>query len=103
MPAIFALLMGFLVNVAGSIAGRVMISLGVSLVTYTGINASLNFALDYISHSWSSLPAITLEILGTLRVSQDLAILTGAITAKLVLKGLSSDSLSFWVMRGKLG
>lgn len=103
MQAVIALLIGWLIDVAGTIAGRVMISLGISLVTMTGITAALNYGASQVSASWAGLPAIALQILGALSVSRDIGIIFGAIAARLALKGLSSDSLSFWVMRGKVG
>ena len=103
MARIWILLMGFLVEAAATLAGRVMIALGISVVTYFGFTAAINSGVSYISSSWSALPPIALQILGTLRVAQDLAIVLGSISARLALKGLSNDSLSFWVMRGKLG
>lgn len=103
MQAFFFALMGYLVQAAGTIAGRVMISLGIGLVTFTGISSSLDWAVGYISASFGSLPSITLDVLGMLGVQRNIAIFLGAVSAKLVLNGLNSGALSFWVMRGKLG
>lgn len=103
MQAIFFALMGYLVQAAGTIAGRVMVSLGIGLVTYTGVSASLDWGASFIASSMNSLPSVSLQVLGLLGVQRDIAIFLGAISARLVMNGLSSGSLSFWVMRGKLG
>lgn len=103
MPALVLALLGGLIQLAGSIAGRVLIALGISIATMTGVGASLDWATSYITGAWSGLPPQALQLLSTLRVGQDIGILVGAILAKFALKGLSSDSVSFWVMRGRVG
>jgi hypothetical protein len=103
MARIWTLLIGFLIEAVGTLAGRVMVALGIQVVTYYGFTAAINYGVSYITSSWVALPPIALQLLGTLRVAQDLAIIMGAISARLALKGLTADSLTFWVMRGRLG
>lgn len=101
MPFIYSLL-GGLITLAGTIVGRALIYLGISIATVTGISSSLDFAVSYIDSGWDALPTQAYQILSALRVSTDLGILVGAYTAKFALNGISSDSFSFWVMRGRI-
>lgn len=102
MPAFIYAIIGALIQAAGSIAGRAMIALGIGMVTMTGFQASLDFATDFIASRWSTLPVQAYQLLAVLRVGADIGIIVGAVIAKMTLKGLTSDSLTFWVMRGKL-
>lgn len=102
MPLFVYALVGALVSAAGTLVGRVLIALGITAVTYVGVGASLDWMVAQWQSSLGNLPGKVLSVLGALRVGYDVGILVGAITARLTLAGLTSDSLTFWVMRGKI-
>lgn len=43
----------FLLGIAGTLAGRVLLSLGIGFVSYAGITAALNSVRGHIESSWS--------------------------------------------------
>ena len=49
MPAFIAMLLGGLIQICGSLVGRVLVSLGISLVTYTGMSVSINYLKGQIT------------------------------------------------------
>lgn len=96
MPLLIPVFLGALAAAAGSIAGRVLIALGISAVTYVGVQASLGWAESFIASRWSALPAQAVAVLGALRVGEDIGIIFGACLAKMTLNGLTSDSFTVW-------
>lgn len=97
------LLVGFLLQAVGSLVARVLIALGISAVTYTGVSQSIDFAASFIVSHWAALPALATQILGALRIGTDISIIIGCITARLTLSGLTSTGLSKWAMKVKTG
>lgn len=88
----------YLAEAAKSIVGRVLIALGVGIVTSTGMTAVLNAVLELGSPSGLGTGMIFQAFQG-MGMSWFLSTLYSAIIARLTLRGLTSDSVSFWVMR----
>lgn len=99
MPAIVWAIGSLLVSLAGSLAGRVLIGLGIGVVTYTGINASLTFLKAQAVSAFQQLPPEVFGMLGTLRVGQSISIVTSAILARAVINGVQSDTFKRWVLK----
>lgn len=99
MPALLWALGSLLINLAGSLAGRVLIGLGIGVVTYTGINTSLSFLKSQAVAAFQQLPPEVLGMLGVLRVGQCISIVSSAMVARLVINGLQSDTVKRWVLK----
>lgn len=99
MPIFIAAIGGMLIEVAGSLVGRVLIALGIGVVTYTGISAALDGLKSQALGSFSFLPAEMLSIIGFMKVGVCISIITSAITARLVLNGLTGDTFKKMVMK----
>jgi len=97
MPVFLAGLFGGLINVAGTLAGRVMLSLGFGLVTYSGITTALTYATDHVWSSFAALPTGLQGILGLLQVDTSISIITSAVMVRLTLQGLTSGAFKRWV------
>lgn len=102
MNFIYSLIAG-LITASTTVAGRILLSLGIGIVTVTGTSVSLDWAIAYVSNHWTGLPAISMQLLGALRVGTDIGIVVGAILAKMSLNFLSTDSISKFVMKGRTG
>jgi hypothetical protein len=81
----------------GTLVGRVLVALGISVITYTGIAITLDALKAQAISAFSSLPPEVFGLLGILRVGQCISIVTSAIAAKLVLDGLTGDTVKKWV------
>ena len=93
MPLFLASLLGGLISIAGTLAGRALIAVGFGFVSYTGITTALTaFKNDVISHL-GALSASTVNVLGMLKVDVAISILFSALAARLVLQGLTSGAL----------
>lgn len=97
MPVFISALLGGLISAAGTIAGRVMLSLGFGLVTYTGVTTLFDFATGHIWSSLASLPSGLQGVLGVLQVDTSISIITSAVLVRLTLNGLSSGVFKKWV------
>lgn len=99
MPAIIAAIGGMLLNIVGSLVGRVLVALGISVVTYTGISATIDSLRDDAIAALNGLPGELLGLLAYMKVGVAISIITSAITARLVLMGLTSGTFKRWVIK----
>lgn len=97
MPVFVAAIGGMLINLVGTLVGRVLVALGIGVVTYTGMNSSLGFLKSQAVSAFSGLPAEVLSIIGIMKVGVCISIITSAITARLLLNGLTGDTFKRWV------
>lgn len=99
MPAFIAALLGGLITVVGTMAGRVLVSLGIGVVTYVGFKTGLDMLKAQAIAAFVGLPASVLDLLGPLRVGVCISIVSSAIAARLVINGLSGDAFKRWVIK----
>jgi len=90
-------LLGGLINIAGSLVGKVFLGLGLSVVTYTGLSSSIDFLKNGFVSSVSGLPVEVVGMLSLMKVGSCVSMVLSAITVKLMLDGLQSDTLKKWV------
>jgi hypothetical protein len=98
MPLLYALL-GALIQGAGSLVGRVLISLGIGYVTFTGLDTSLGWLKTQIAGSFAGLDAQTLAVLSSLRLGSGLSVLLSALSARMVLNGLTGGTIRKMVQK----
>jgi len=99
MPVFVAAIGGMLINLVGTLVGRVLVALGLSVVTYTGLNATLEALKSQAVQSFSALPPEVFGMLGMMRVGQCISIVTSAIAARMLLDGLTSDTFKRMVQK----
>lgn len=99
MPTFVAAIGGMLINLVGSLVGRVLVALGMAVVTYTGVNATMESLKAQAVQSFLSLPPEVFGMLALMRVGQCISIVTSAIAARLLLDGLTSDTFKRWVLK----
>ena len=99
MPIFLAALMGGLINIAGTIAGRVFIALGMSVVTYQGMDVVLTFLKNQAVSNIQSLPADMVSLIAYLGVGQAISIIFSALVVRQTLEGLTSGTFKKWVLK----
>lgn len=99
MPAILMSLLGGLISIAGSLVPRVLIALGISVATYTGLSPTLGFVKAQMLEALSGLPAEMVGLLSFLGVGQFINIVTSALLARMALNGLQGDTMKRWVKK----
>lgn len=88
MPVIAAALLGGLMNIAGSLVGRVLIALGLSVVTYQGVDTVLGKLKSDAVAALMGLPPELLGILGYMKVGVCISIIASAVAVRMGLSGL---------------
>lgn len=99
MPVFIAAIGGMLINIVGSLVGRVLVALGIGVVTFTGVNAALDELKVQAVQSFSALPPEVVGMLGMMKVGVAISIVTSAIAARLLLDGLTSDTFKRWTLK----
>ena len=74
------------------IVARVLVALGVSLVTYVGFDLVMQQVIDRAQNAWGGLPAGILQLAGLAGVGQALSMVFGAILTRLVFTQLSKGA-----------
>ena len=92
MPFLGSLL-GGLIEIAGTLAGRVLIALGFGFVSFTGIQTAIGYAENLIWSNMSGLPAAVLQLVGYMRIDDAISLVISAVAARLLLNGLTGGKL----------
>lgn len=87
-PAIAVAIVGSLLSVTGSLVGRVLVALGLGVVSAVGINTALDFAQAYMMGKFQGLRMEILQLVAALGVGEFMSIMISALGARLLLNGL---------------
>jgi len=99
MPWIIAVVLQGLLALVGSFAGRALVALGISVVSYTGFSATFGWLKSGALSALNGMGADYVNLLAYMKVGVAINIIFSALLARMVLKGLSSDTLKSWVHR----
>jgi hypothetical protein len=99
MPIWLAPVIGGVLSVLSSIVGRVLIALGISYVTYKGLDLGVNWIKEEIVSNVGGMPAVTARFLGYFWVDRAITMIFSAFSAALALKTAGSTVLTKMVMR----
>lgn len=77
-----------LVNIAGSVAGQVLVSLGIAVITYTGVDTALEKLKNDALTAFGSLPPDMVALLSYMKVGVAISIVTSAVAVRLGLQGM---------------
>ncbi|WP_343590352.1 DUF2523 domain-containing protein [Paracidovorax wautersii] len=89
MPTFVAAIGGMLLNLAGSLAGQVLLSLGIAVVTYTGTDAALDKLKADALGAMSGMPRELVALLAYMKVGVAMSIIFSAVAVRLSLSGMS--------------
>lgn len=98
MPVFLIALFSGLASVAGTIAGRVLLALGFQFVTYAGFDAVLSSIVSGIANT-SGLPGTVAGYVAFFRLGEAASIISGALTTRWAIAGLTNGSLTRLVIR----
>lgn len=99
MQLLLGALIGALIDSAGTLIGRILLSLGIGYAVYSGIDTSIVFARDLIISRISASGAQTVAAASALKLGTCISILTSALTARLSLNGLTNGTLKKMVVK----
>lgn len=94
MPWIISVLLSGLLQIAGSLVGRVIIALGFGYVEYVGVSALVDSVKAQATSLIASVGASSLaEWAGFFRIDQHISIVISAIGAKVLLSALGGSKV----------
>lgn len=99
MPVLLASLLGGLIEITATLAGRVMVALGIAAVTYTGMNASLDWLMDQAVVAFAGTGADVMGMLSYMKAGQFLSLISSSMVARSLITGLQGDSIKKWVIK----
>ena len=99
MPIFIAALLGGLVQAAGTLVGRVLLSLGFGYVMFTGLDAGLSWVSSQIVSNVGQLGAQSIAVLGAAKVGSAVNIVLSAIGARLFLNGVTGGAIKKLMVR----
>lgn len=86
-------LVGALLNVAGTLAGRVLLALGIGFATYKGADVALTSLMTQVKSAFGGVPSEVSQFLAFMWVDKALSILFSAYVAALALKTAAGAAL----------
>lgn len=99
MPLFIAALWGALIPMLGTMVGRILVSLGVGYVSYSGLDLALTWARTEFLAGMSGAPLATVQMAGALKIGVCVSMLLSAVAARLVLAGVSAGVMKSVVIK----
>lgn len=99
MPWLVSALLTGLLQIVASLVGRVLVSLGAAVVTYTGFSSSINWLKQSAVTAAVGLGPEVVGMLSTLKVGTSISIIFSAMLARLLVTGLQGDTVKRWVTK----
>jgi len=97
-PALATTIITFLATSMKGLVGRVLIALGIGAVTAIGMNALISGALSQVMSQLNTNSQI-FAAMQAMGVTWFISTILSAITTRVALSALSSDAVSFWILR----
>lgn len=88
MPLIVVYLLGALGPLLLSVAGRVLVALGISVITFAGVDLALNALKADVLAQFGTLPAQVVTVLYLTRVDQAVNLIFSALVGSVAIQGL---------------
>lgn len=82
----------FLLEMVRPLVARVLVSLGLSLVTFVGMDLLMNQLIQVAQNAWGDLPLGILRLAGLAGIGEALSIIMGAILTRVMIWQLSRSS-----------
>lgn len=98
MPLILALI-GALVRAVGPLVAQVMLSLGFSFISYTGIDFAITEAKARALASLSGNGALFLQMVGVFQIGTAINMIASAFIARTILMGITGGKLTKMVTK----
>ena len=95
----YAALIGAVLQVLGTVVGRILISLGVAVVAYKGMDTSIGWAKDHFFGAAGSMPSQAVQAFGVMEIDTAVEMICSALLMRLTFKGMSSGVMKSFVAK----
>lgn len=99
MPMFIAALLGALIEICGTLVGKVLVSLGLGYAVFTGVDLSIEWARDFAVDSIQGLPTVAVGIASTLKIGVFISMVSSALVVRMTLAGLQSGTVKRMVQK----
>jgi len=99
MQLFIAALIGALIQAAGSLVGRILLSLGIGYAVYTGVDTSIAWAKGQVVQHIGALGSQVVATAGALQVGRIISIIMSAITTRLAVQGMTGGALKKFTVK----
>jgi hypothetical protein len=99
LPVVLASVGGMLLSITGSLVGRVLLSLGIAVITYGGVDVTLTWLKGQAVSAFSGLPAEMVALMAYMKIGSCISMIFSAIVVRQTLNGISSGSFKKWVLK----
>lgn len=93
------LIAGALFMIAGSLVSRVLTALGIGVVSYVGIDATLGWLKTNFVTTAMALPPQMIQVMALLGVGRMVSMVFSAMLIRATLQGLQSGAVKSWVKK----
>ena len=90
-------LLGAFLAIAPTLVGKILVSLGIGVASYAGMDASLSWLKSGAVSALLGLPPQVVSMLALMRVGSCISMVFSAILIKLALDGMAAGVLKKWV------
>lgn len=90
---------GLLLTILGDVVFKVLAALGIGLVTYTGVSATMGAFKNSAVTAFLALPQDVVAMLSLMKVGTCISMVVSAIGMRLVFNGMNSDTVKRWVKK----
>lgn len=95
MPTFIAAIAGAFLRITASFVGRVLLNLGIAVVTFKGMDTSFQILKSQALSSFMGLPAQIISLLSYMRVGEAFSIIMSAIVARMALDAVNGTVKRF--------
>lgn len=81
---------GVLLQIAGSLVGRVLLAMGIGYVTYKGVDVSTTYLVNMVKDSIAGLPAEIIDFLAFCWVDKGLSLIFSTWTSCIAFSGIGA-------------
>lgn len=99
MPLFIGALIGAIISALGTLVGRVLVSLGIGYAVFSGVDASIAWARDFLISHISAIGGNFVAVVSTMKIGVCVSMISSAYVMRLTIAGLSSGVLKKMVVK----
>lgn len=99
MQVFIGALIGALIQVLGTMVGKILVSLGIGYAVFTGVDVSIAYARDMFISRLAAQGGNAVAVASSMKVGVCISIITSALTTRLLLNGLTGGTLKRFTVK----